>query len=397
MPQCSAILVDSEHVIAEICHIRGRRKAAARFDATMQPKERDGFSNLILLCPTCHTLIDKDRTTYTIDSLIKIKAEHERQSSLKLTPEIAAQALKIFINSKSPTASHHMFNSFFSTLAISRIRKEIEQSQPPAVQSFQLPKDSMFYGGDVWHLVRRYNSRNIGGTNSPFTWLRHLVIEAELGTVSFPITRLDGLNANNTDYGHIRRFALENFRHDYNGGRGIRFQTDDDFKENIGCFNRHIGQPAYISWCEWSGRFYLRNGGTGHHTAAIYRQCIDQGREFVFKAKLQTERLNTNIIEKLQPYLLVLCEKDTALKIYDWSYKCDAEESWLCYDFPYEWSDCYKPSLQLIALPRSSRLCPYVMAWLNRTPNSYFDFSKILNSYQPKVLADNIGHGPRAN
>lgn len=96
LPRCAAVLVEGEHVIAEICHIRARRKAGPRFDPTLSAEERDSFGNLLLLCPTCHTLVDKDRESYSTELLTQIKTAHEQQGSLELTPAVAAQALKLF-------------------------------------------------------------------------------------------------------------------------------------------------------------------------------------------------------------------------------------------------------------------------------------------------------------
>ena len=95
MPRCATFIVNGDHVIAEICHIRARRKGGPRYDPSLSIEEKDGFSNLLLLCPTCHTLADKDRKTYTVDSLSKIKTAHEGTEPVELTPSIVEQALRI--------------------------------------------------------------------------------------------------------------------------------------------------------------------------------------------------------------------------------------------------------------------------------------------------------------
>ena len=143
-----------------------------------------------------------------------------------------------------------------------------------------------------------------------------------------------------------------------------------------------------MTWSEWSGRYYLVNSGTGHHTAAIYRQCLDQQREFIFQATLKTERLDRSVIRRLKPFRLILCEENAALQIFDWSHKLDEDNPWMCFEFPYGLSDWYNPRLKIIALPRDSRLSPYVMSWLERTANSFFDFSSILDSYRGEEKPD---------
>jgi hypothetical protein len=96
MPRCLSVLVNGEHVLAEICHIRARRKGGPRYDPALSAADRDGFANLILFCPTCHTLADKDRKTYTVDFLTRAKAFHEGQAVVELTTPVIDQALRIF-------------------------------------------------------------------------------------------------------------------------------------------------------------------------------------------------------------------------------------------------------------------------------------------------------------
>jgi len=96
MPRCTSPLIIGEHVLGEICHIRARRKTGARYDPNLSPEQRDSFGNLILLCPTCHTLADKAPGIYTAELLGDIKEIHERDAPLEITAEVARQALMIF-------------------------------------------------------------------------------------------------------------------------------------------------------------------------------------------------------------------------------------------------------------------------------------------------------------
>jgi hypothetical protein len=61
----------------EIAHIKGEKPSSARYDANMTDDERNAYHNLILLCPTCHKLIDDQPNTYTVEGLHRIKEEHE--------------------------------------------------------------------------------------------------------------------------------------------------------------------------------------------------------------------------------------------------------------------------------------------------------------------------------
>jgi hypothetical protein len=48
-----------EGIKAEVCHIAGEKEGAARWDPNMTDSERRDFTNLIVLCPTSHTVIDQ--------------------------------------------------------------------------------------------------------------------------------------------------------------------------------------------------------------------------------------------------------------------------------------------------------------------------------------------------
>jgi len=70
-------MAQDETLLGEVCHIKGLRRDAARYDAVQTPSERNDFDNLILLCANHHTVIDSDEEAYTVERLLKMKAEHE--------------------------------------------------------------------------------------------------------------------------------------------------------------------------------------------------------------------------------------------------------------------------------------------------------------------------------
>lgn len=92
MPWCKAPLVVGDLNIAEICHIRARRKGGPRFDADLTAAEKDAFDNLLLLCPTHHTEADKNPAKFTVGLLTDIKKLHESAGEIEITPAVAARA-----------------------------------------------------------------------------------------------------------------------------------------------------------------------------------------------------------------------------------------------------------------------------------------------------------------
>ena len=76
--------IDSNFVvIGEAAHICGEnpgintKTPSARYKKEMTDDERNHYNNLIYLCPTCHTKIDKQEKDYPAELLFKFKKNHE--------------------------------------------------------------------------------------------------------------------------------------------------------------------------------------------------------------------------------------------------------------------------------------------------------------------------------
>lgn len=67
------------YTIGEMAHICGDKPGANRHDASQTGAQRDDYQNLILLCPTHHTLIDRkeNEAVFVVAALHAMKAEHE--------------------------------------------------------------------------------------------------------------------------------------------------------------------------------------------------------------------------------------------------------------------------------------------------------------------------------
>jgi hypothetical protein len=88
-PGCEEKVVDIEQeiVVGEICHIRAQSPGGPRYDPDLSDDEVDAHSNLILLCPTHHTYIDKNPEEYLIEELERWKAEQEQVSQAAELPD----------------------------------------------------------------------------------------------------------------------------------------------------------------------------------------------------------------------------------------------------------------------------------------------------------------------
>ena len=64
-------------LVGEICHIKGKKPNAARYDPAQTRVERNDYDNLILLCALHHKVVDDDEESYPVERLRKMKVDHE--------------------------------------------------------------------------------------------------------------------------------------------------------------------------------------------------------------------------------------------------------------------------------------------------------------------------------
>lgn len=71
--------VTDAYPFGENAHIVAEKNEGPRGSAEMSPSLRNSYFNLILLCPNCHTKIDKSPEDYPPDKLHQIKRDHESE------------------------------------------------------------------------------------------------------------------------------------------------------------------------------------------------------------------------------------------------------------------------------------------------------------------------------
>lgn len=77
-PKCATVLINANGtLVADVCHIKAESPGGPRFDETLGVEERRAPENLILLCNTCHTLVDAEPNKYSIAVLTKWKSDRE--------------------------------------------------------------------------------------------------------------------------------------------------------------------------------------------------------------------------------------------------------------------------------------------------------------------------------
>jgi hypothetical protein len=67
---------DKQIHIAEMAHVFSASDKGPRADQSLSKEERGAYENLILLCPTCHTIIDKAEEEYPDTIVLSWKCSH---------------------------------------------------------------------------------------------------------------------------------------------------------------------------------------------------------------------------------------------------------------------------------------------------------------------------------
>jgi hypothetical protein len=79
--------------LGEQAHIVGEKESAARGKSTLTLDERNSYFNLILLCPTHHTMIDSNESDFPVERLHLMKDTHELWVQESLARSVDARKL----------------------------------------------------------------------------------------------------------------------------------------------------------------------------------------------------------------------------------------------------------------------------------------------------------------
>ena len=75
--------------IGKIAHIVAHSPTGPRGDADYPQDKLDTYANWILLCPTCHDIVDTQPENFPTETLLKIKQEHEQWVVEQLDEEMS--------------------------------------------------------------------------------------------------------------------------------------------------------------------------------------------------------------------------------------------------------------------------------------------------------------------
>jgi hypothetical protein len=165
-PGCKIELTSDgeESTLGEMAHIVADSPNGPRGESDLTPEQRDEYSNLILLCPTHHTLIDSNPEEWSVEKLKQIKAEHENWVSRQLEQEriiINAIDNSAFIESRENAWLEFGKNYVWLIVSITPLNIS-EDSIEPLNQSFWESINSLSvpdYSSNILTPVNRYNTR----------------------------------------------------------------------------------------------------------------------------------------------------------------------------------------------------------------------------------------------
>lgn len=85
------------YILGEMAHICGEQPTSNRHDANQSQAQRDSYQNLILMCPTHHTLIDRkeNESRYPADALLQMKADHEARVLERMNRDNSLTAMEL--------------------------------------------------------------------------------------------------------------------------------------------------------------------------------------------------------------------------------------------------------------------------------------------------------------
>ncbi|OIQ51122.1 hypothetical protein BerOc1_03067 [Pseudodesulfovibrio hydrargyri] len=234
MPACDTKLFSKAGVfLGEICHINAKNRNGSRFDPNQSDEERNGYDNLLILCPNCHTIIDSREDWYPAEALREIKKIHESNRGRKENDEDMFKAQQILNTSAAVNVSNSsnvVVNSpgaKQTTILQFKTPKKASPSIIPPSDSVANDRLSRSY---IKHLIDRYNDFASKNKNrrAKFSYaVIYSSIQKQFGT------KWDLLSVNDVE-------ACAEF---------VQKKIDNTI---LGKLNKSKGRKNYSSFSEWS-------------------------------------------------------------------------------------------------------------------------------------------------
>jgi len=122
-PRCAVPIAEGTSLIGEICHIHADSPDGPRYNHNQTDEERQGFDNMLLMCPNHHKVVDDDDVSYPAEHLRQIKHEHESRHLAAPDDEFSAVVVQLLIDQSTAISaerggfSAHTVHALSQTLA----------------------------------------------------------------------------------------------------------------------------------------------------------------------------------------------------------------------------------------------------------------------------------------
>jgi hypothetical protein len=168
-------------IVGEQAHIRSPKPDGPRHDPEYDKSKLDSYENLILLCPTHHTMIDANNGAgYTVEQLVQMRTKHEKQQARR---EGTDKTLRAYVGQQYNKDDQVLFeqvdlsgpsvDSMFvdvpfacrTDVAIAEVLQQIAENHPPEPEARESAEDQVVTGSAqaLLHPDWRGNALLVGG------------------------------------------------------------------------------------------------------------------------------------------------------------------------------------------------------------------------------------------
>lgn len=169
---CQTPIIQGGTVIGQVCHIKGARVGAARYDAQQTDSDRDAYENLILLCSPHHKIIDSSPRDYPVELLREMKRAQEQQTAAMSDADaetgarlLIQQSITSIGQTGGVTAHQVTIQHYYEATATPSETSE-EKASPSPEPDLRAPK---FVEGDSY-LIDRTASVDLEGRANEFIY-----------------------------------------------------------------------------------------------------------------------------------------------------------------------------------------------------------------------------------
>ena len=177
-PDCGRPLVDptSGSILGEVCHIKGEKPDAARYDSSQTDLQRHGFGNLILLCRAHHKIIDDNPQEHPVEKLKEWKASHEARCKEIPVDKEATNRFVSYVTlnviQKGPVVTSQNQTGGQIAHNITNLYQTLPVISPPSSDKSRTACYLLIDYLDAWYEDRHGRSNSPTVANSP--WKAHL-------------------------------------------------------------------------------------------------------------------------------------------------------------------------------------------------------------------------------